>query len=276
MPPKSTSSSSKGRGPSNAVKLYLTLFNLASFFGWMLILTSLIKHLIAGPQTSTYPIKFSSKLLAPLRPFRIFHAPSYAHLPPLIANILDRCSNTHLYIGSLVALVQSAALLEIVHVIVGWVKSPVPTTAIQVASRLFMVWAVSERYSQAWTSPFYATMIFAWSVTEAIRYPFYANQLMGSNAKGLLWARYTTFYLLYPLGAGSEAMLIFSTLPQFLPWNKPTVWSIRDYVFLLLFIIWWPGLYVMYTHMIKQRRRALGKGFWGSKGIEKTPSKKTN
>lgn len=25
------------------------------------------------------------------------------------------------------------------------------------------------------------------------------------------------------------------------------------------------GLYVMYSHMMKQRRRAIGKGFWGSK-----------
>lgn len=29
------------------------------------------------------------------------------------------------------------------------------------------------------------------------------------------------------------------------------------------------GLYVMYTHMIKQRRRSLGKGFLGTKRAEK-------
>jgi hypothetical protein len=28
------------------------------------------------------------------------------------------------------------------------------------------------------------------------------------------------------------------------------------------------GLYIMYTHMMKQRRRAIGKGFWGSKRFE--------
>lgn len=78
--------------------------------------------------------------------------------------------------------------------------------------------------------------------------------------------RYTLFYVLYPLGAGSEAMLIFSTLPSHWPWQA--AWSFREYVYAGLFAIWWPGLYVMYTHMIKQRKRAIGKGFWGDKLAE--------
>ena len=58
---------------------------------------------------------------------------------------------------------------------------------------------------------------------------------------------------------------MFVTLPNTYPWVNAAAWSVRDYVFLFLFTIWWPGLYIMYTHMIKQRRRALGKGFWGDK-----------
>lgn len=57
-------------------------------------------------------------------------------------------------------------------------------------------------------------------------------------------------------------MLIFSTLPSNLP---PKGWDLRSYIFLALFTIWWPGLYVMYTHMMKQRKKAIGKGFWGDK-----------
>lgn len=63
-------------------------------------------------------------------------------------------------------------------------------------------------------------------------------------------------------------MLMFKTLPNVLPWDKPSAWAIRDYGVLFLFVLWWPGLYVMYTHMMKQRRRAIGKGFWGSKRFE--------
>ncbi|EPQ31896.1 uncharacterized protein PFL1_00095 [Pseudozyma flocculosa PF-1] len=267
MPPKTTSRSTP-RGPSTAVRFYLIAYNLASFFGWMLILSTLLKHLAGGPMTTSLPIRTASKILSPLRPVRIAYLPSFSHLPKPVATLLERASSSHNHIGALVAFVQTFAILEVVHAALGWVRSPVPTTAIQVASRLFMVWAVSEKYDKAWTSPWYASMVLAWSITECVRYPFYANQLMGSDAAGLLWLRYTTFYVLYPLGAGSEAMCMFVTLPNALPWNKPEAWFLKDYVFSFLFIIWWPGLYVMYTHMIKQRRRAIGKGFWGDKKVQ--------
>lgn len=59
----------------------------------------------------------------------------------------------------------------------------------------------------------FATMLLAWSVTETIRYPFYFLALLGIDVYALNWLRYTLFLVLYPLGAGSEAGLSFSTLP---------------------------------------------------------------
>ena len=175
---------------NTAVKGYLIAYNLASFFGWALILSTLIKHLALGPQTASAPIRFSSKLLLALRPLKITLIPSYtATYSPLLAKFLDRGATLHTFAGALVALVQSGAILEVIHAAVGFVKSPVPTTAIQVASRLWLVWGISERFSEAATSPFYASMVFAWSLTECVRYPFYANALMGSENEGLLWAR---------------------------------------------------------------------------------------
>lgn len=56
-------------------------------------------------------------------------------------------------------------------------------------------------------------MLFAWSVTEVIRYTFYVLSLLGIDVYLLNWCRYTFFLVLYPLGAGSEAFLSFSTLP---------------------------------------------------------------
>lgn len=35
-----------------------------------------------------------------------------------------------------------------------------------------------------------------------------------------------------------------------------------------------PGLYIMYSHMMSQRRRAIGKGFWGDKAIKDAVEKK--
>lgn len=172
-----------------AVKGYLIAFNLVSFFGWVLILSTLIKLLALGPLQPSYPIVLSSKLLARFRPLRLFVTSSFQNVPEPLAEVLRRSTQAMMHVGSVVAVVQSLAILEVVHAALGWVRSPVPTTAIQVASRLFMVWAVSERYDQASGNPFYASMVLAWSITECVRYPFYANALMGSDSDGLLWAR---------------------------------------------------------------------------------------
>lgn len=89
-------------------------------------------------------------------------------------------------------------------------------------------------------------MVFAWSATELIRYPFYAFNLVNMNPYILLWLRYTTFYILYPVGAISEAGLIFAVLPlsPLLPSWKSVftgIWTTADYVRGFLFLIWWPG-----------------------------------
>jgi very-long-chain (3R)-3-hydroxyacyl-CoA dehydratase len=127
-------------------------------------------------------------------------------------------------------------------------------------------------------------MVLAWSMTEVIRYSFYACNILGKNPYVLLYLRYTTFYILYPVGASSEAFLTYATLPTSSPvpgWQSwmQGMWKPMDYARAVLFAIWWPGnihffsfqpfhsspfffflsgLYVMYTYMIAQRRKVIG------------------
>lgn len=53
---------------------------------------------------------------------------------------------------------------------------------------------------------------------------------------------------------------MFRTLPHVAPWTNASAWTLENYFVAVLFVIWWPGLFVMYSHMIRQRRRALGGG----------------
>ena len=53
---------------------------------------------------------------------------------------------TYSRVGPQTAFVQTFAILEVVHVLLGWVKSPLATTGMQVSSRLFLVWAVTEQF----------------------------------------------------------------------------------------------------------------------------------
>lgn len=91
----------------------------------------------------------------------------------------------------------------------GVVRAPLLTTLMQVASRFLLVWAIVDVFPFLALSPFYSSMLIAWSVTEIIRYSFFALSLSGFQPKFLTWLRYNTFFVLYPVGIFSECALIW-------------------------------------------------------------------
>ena len=95
--------------------------------------------------------------------------------------------------------------------VAGLVRAPLLTTGMQVSSRLLLIWAVVDRYPEATApSPFYSSMLLAWSITEVIRYSYFVWNLQGSGVPGFVtWLRYNTFYVLYPVGITSECALIW-------------------------------------------------------------------
>jgi very-long-chain (3R)-3-hydroxyacyl-CoA dehydratase len=142
------------------------------------------------------------------------------------------------------SIVQSFALLEIIHAFT-IVKTNPFTTIIQVSSRLYLV-AIINLYS---TRVGLGSMIFAWSVTEIVRYGYYFMQLIRQEWYLVTYLRYTMFFVLYPLGAGSEAWLAWHARSEMSWWGS--------WITTIICLVYVPGLYVMYTHMIRQRRKAL-------------------
>jgi len=66
------------------------------------------------------------------------------------------------------------------------------TTVMQVASRLLLVWGVVNNFpNETALSPVYSSMLIAWSVTEVIRYSFFAMNLWtgGAVPSMLQWLR---------------------------------------------------------------------------------------
>lgn len=82
-------------------------------------------------------------------------------------------------------------------------------------------------------------MLIAWCFAEIIRDVYYSSSLLGLTTPShyfshstlesgrlrfihaLTWLRYTAFYILYPVGAGSEYALILASFPSF-PAGTPT------------------------------------------------------
>jgi very-long-chain (3R)-3-hydroxyacyl-CoA dehydratase len=127
--------------------------------------------------------------------------------------------------------IQTASLIEVVHSATGLIKSPVSTTALQVVTRVIQVWMVWYSFpSSTADSHAYLALLLAWSVADTIRYAYLAANLWGKAGRGLVWlryvpsrqsrqipsltvyARYTMFYPLYPIGIGAEWWLLYRAI----------------------------------------------------------------
>ncbi|KAI9314579.1 tyrosine phosphatase-like protein [Dichotomocladium elegans] len=158
--------------------------------------------------------------------------------------------SVHHFVWSTLLIVQSAAILEVLHSLFGLVRAPVTTTAMQVASRLFLVWGVNYVFPQIRTHWSFTTMTIAWSIAECVRYSFYACNLLGSIPSALNWARYNFFLVLYPTGVGSELTMVYKALPYAKAWNP-----LYYYFLIAVALVYIPGFPVLFSHMLTQRRK---------------------
>lgn len=83
----------------------------------------------------------------------------------------------------------------------------------------------------------YSSMLVAWSVTEVYRYSYYVTNIMGRTPKFLTWLRYNTFFVLYPMGAGSEAWCIYQALAEAKVFNANYYW-----VLVVILVTYPPGM----------------------------------
>ncbi|KAI8870219.1 Ptplb-like protein [Ramicandelaber brevisporus] len=162
----------------------------------------------------------------------------------------------HLYdkYGWPLIIVQSFAILEVIHADRGLVQSDVFTTLAQVFSRLFVTWGVlftvdhPDHYMH-WS---FAMMTISWSLTESIRYSYYALNLIGNAPYALLWLRYTLFMILYPTGVAGELFQIILSLPHLE--EGPAALYYFTQALLLAYPL---AFYRLYGHMFSQRGKVL-------------------
>lgn len=172
-------------------------------------------------------------------------------------------------------LAQTLAVMEVVHAALGIVRSSAFLTAMQVASRLVVVWAVLQSVPSSQNAELVVvngalqlnvvSLLLAWSITEIIRYTFYMLKELEALPYMLLWMRYTAFILLYPIGVASELVLAWSAwnhatkhggpsikMPN--AWNFGIDFSACILAFMAAYLYGFPMLYM---HMIRQRKKVL-------------------
>ncbi|SPO04484.1 related to protein tyrosine phosphatase-like protein (putative anti-phosphatase); pepino protein; pasticcino protein pas2 [Cephalotrichum gorgonifer] len=158
-------------------------------------------------------------------------------------------------VGLFARVTQTLATLEITHSLTGLVRAPLMTTLMQISSRILLVWGVTYPFPELAASPAYTTMLLAWSVTEVIRYSFFAASTAGTAPSELVWLRYNTFFVLYPMGILSETWLIYQAAVGPAAAVRPEL----AWVLYAILAIYVPGSYILYTHMMKQRVKVMRK-----------------
>ena len=156
----------------------------------------------------------------------------------------------------LLSVAQGLAMLEILHALFKWVKSPLITTVAQVASRIFVLVLINFYIHHVpllgVTRLGIILISIAWSITELVRYSFYFLGLLNKEPKWLVWMRYSFFILLYPVGVVGEWCIIstpiFETGLVFNLYNVACVFIAAAYLY------YFP---VLYGYMWKQRKARL-------------------
>ncbi|KFD53759.1 hypothetical protein M514_05265 [Trichuris suis] len=157
------------------------------------------------------------------------------------------------------------SLFQIIHCSLGVVRAPTLTTLIQVAGRLFVVWPIAHNVVEARTSLGAFLYTIAWSLTEVVRYSFYASSQVNLTPHFLLWLRYSLFLVLYPLGVTGELLAIFAAIE---PIKQRKLSSIEMpnsmnislnfyYVVWCTILLYLPLFPKLYLYMIKQRQKML-------------------
>lgn len=156
----------------------------------------------------------------------------------------------------LLNIAQFNAIFEIVHVAMGLVRSPLLTTTVQVFSRIFVLLWINiiplEGQMQIAGISGLHMIIIAWSITEIVRYAYYATQLMDMKVKVLTFLRYTLFIVLYPIGVTGEWLILLSVMRHY-EWSLSII-NIFLGIVLLSYFYFFPKLYL---YMFSQRRKKL-------------------
>ncbi|KAI1304344.1 tyrosine phosphatase-like protein [Xylaria venustula] len=157
-------------------------------------------------------------------------------------------------VGEFCKWTQTLAGMEVLHSLFGIVRAPLITTFMQVFSRYAIVWGITDLFPQLGAHPAYSSMLVAWSTTEVIRYSYFALTLSGQQPSALHWLRYHAFFILYPLGISSEAWLIWRAVEPSKHAVHP-LYSTALWAYVVL--VYPPSAYILYTHMMAQRRKVL-------------------
>ncbi|XP_017857653.1 PREDICTED: very-long-chain (3R)-3-hydroxyacyl-CoA dehydratase [Drosophila arizonae] len=215
----------------HAKKVYLIIYNLAMFVGYLHIL------LIMGVL--------------------------------YIRDGSESMKHTYEYVGTSFKFVQLMQYLEVMHPLFGYTKGSPLMPFFQISGRNFVLFLMIEMEPRMHAKPVVFYVFVIWSLVEIVRYPYYVSQLVKRDNGLLTWLRYTIWIPLYPMGLVCEGVILLRSIPYIeetkrfcvdMPnkWNWTFDMVLFLKVYLLLLAL--PGTFMVMSHMSKLRAKKLGRG----------------
>lgn len=101
--------------------------------------------------------------------------------------------------------IQSVMLLEILHNMIGLIKTPMFTCVMQYTSHFILVWGVFSISKEIERCGGFKLMLLSWSSIESVRYLYYLLNLFNSKIpKFFLYLRYNLSLFTIPVGVIGE------------------------------------------------------------------------
>jgi hypothetical protein len=173
-----TSLSAMPKPKKDWVGVYLILYNTVTTLLWSHLLILVFSHLFLAPVAKSAPLNpvpqaatystatsfirshlqniFPLSTPPPTSPAAKAAAGVKLRLGGIAFALVEKARTTYSSrgIGIYAALIQSAAIYEVVHAWLGLTKSPLVTTIMQVASRLIVIWWIGEGYETVFMACF--------------------------------------------------------------------------------------------------------------------------
>ncbi|KAJ1352583.1 Very-long-chain (3R)-3-hydroxyacyl-CoA dehydratase hpo-8 [Parelaphostrongylus tenuis] len=135
----------------------------------------------------------------------------------------------------------------------------------QITSRVTLVWPILHVCASARSSVGVPMLLVAWSITEVVRYSFYALGLFNAVPYFLTWIRYTFFIVLYPLGVTGELLTLIASLSEvaekrYFSLEMPNSLNMDISFYWILVgcaLLYIPGFPQLYFYMFAQRKKVL-------------------
>ncbi|VDM05722.1 unnamed protein product [Schistocephalus solidus] len=133
-----------------------------------------------------------------------------------VLSLPDMKSEAYTLVADRMLIVQLASFLEIVHASMGWVRSSVLATALQVLGRNLVFFLILVPHAEVQEDTAVFTLFITWSMIELLRYPYYVLRIFDEKFGLLTYLRYTAWIPLYPIGFMCEGQFYVYFFLEFL------------------------------------------------------------